>query len=53
MNPFCPKCGTVLMTKFRTWTEKVDVRLARFLGAKFWECRQCSFRIKKGAGIIG
>jgi len=50
LNPFCPKCKKVLMRLvFRTWTDKMTHDQ---LGAKFWECPQCKYRVKAGRDVI-
>jgi len=50
MNPFCPKCKTVMMhIVFRTWTDKLTHEQG---GAKFWECPVCKYRVKAGKAVI-
>jgi len=49
LNPFCPKCKTLMRMVFRTWTDKMTLKQ---LGAKFWECPSCKFRVKAGNGVI-
>ena len=52
MNPFCPYCRVMLITKFRTWTVKGLGQLPKQQGAKVWECPRCKRRWRKGRGLI-
>jgi ribosomal protein L37AE/L43A len=49
MNPLCPYDGKLLVTKFRTMTDKA---IKRQYGFKVWECQKCKRRWKKGSGVI-